>query len=120
MCRFLRTTVERTLEGNTESLKEFAIGHDVFDRGADYDPRTDSIVRVEALRLRRKLSEYYEGAGSENPVLICFQPGSYVPKVARRRQLQPATESSALDIDPDTVAVLPFVNLSADPEQSLF
>lgn len=117
---FLRLTVEATLAGQGDTLKEFAIGHDVFDRGSDYDPRTDSIVRVEALRLRRKLNEYYDGAGSENPVLICFQPGSYVPKFMRRRHLQPPTESSAAAIDPDTVAVLPFVNLSADPEQALF
>jgi TolB-like protein/tetratricopeptide (TPR) repeat protein len=117
---FLRMTVEATLAGQGDTLKEFSIGHDVFDRGSDYDPRTDSIVRVEALRLRRKLNEYYDGAGSDNPVLISFHPGSYVPKFGRRRHMQPPAESSAADIDPDTVAVLPFVNLSADPEQSLF
>jgi tetratricopeptide (TPR) repeat protein len=63
MRRFLRVTVERTLDGATDQLKEFSLGHDVFDRGADYDPRTDSIVRVEARRLRKKLLVYYAGEG---------------------------------------------------------
>ena len=120
LSKFLRLTVEATLAGQSDTLKEFAIGHDVFDRGADYDPRTDSIVRVEALRLRRKLNAYYDGPGSDDPVLICFQPGSYVPKFVRRQQLEPPTESGAQEIDPDTVAVLPFVNLSSEPEQALF
>ncbi|MBZ5576542.1 MAG: hypothetical protein LAP40_08295 [Acidobacteriia bacterium] len=52
--------------------------------------------------------------------MIAFQPGSYVPKFVRRQHLQPPTEVAAQDLDPDTVAVLPFVNLSADPEQVLF
>ena len=54
MRRFLRITVERTLDGAADQLKEFSLGHDVFDRGDQYDPRTDSIVRVEARRLRKK------------------------------------------------------------------
>lgn len=120
LSQFLRLAVEQTLAGQAEQLKEFTIGHDVFDRGPDFDPRTDSIVRVEALRLRRKLAEYYDGAGAEDPVLILFQPGSYAPRFMRRQHLQPPTEVAAPDLDPDTVAVLPFVNLSSDPEQELF
>src|ERR1700722_5087834 len=68
--RFLRLTVEATLAGQGTQLKEYSLGRDAFDRGPDYDPRTDSIVRVEAQRLRRKLKEYYEGAGSSDPVRI--------------------------------------------------
>ncbi len=55
ICRFLRISVERALAGETDKLKEYAIGRDVFDRGEKYDPRIDSIVRVEARRLRSKL-----------------------------------------------------------------
>jgi TolB-like protein len=120
LSKFLQLAVDETLAGQAERLKEYTLGHDVFDRGADFDPRTDSIVRVEALRLRRKLSEYYEGPGAEDPLLISLQPGSYVPKFVRRKELEPPSEVSAPDLDPDTVAVLPFVNLSSDPEQALF
>ncbi len=52
--RFLRLAVERTLAGEADQMKEYNVGRDVFDRGAEYDPRIDSIVRVEAQRLRRK------------------------------------------------------------------
>ena len=120
LSKFVQLAVEQTLAGQAERLKEFAIGQDVFDRGPDFDPRNDSIVRVEALRLRRKLAEYYDGAGCEDPVVISFQPGSYVPKFVRRHHLEPPSEVAAPDLDPDTVAVLPFVNLSSDPEQALF
>jgi hypothetical protein len=79
MERFLTLAVERALEGRPEELKEYALGRDVFNRGEDYDPRTDSIVRVEAQRLRRKLREYYESHGGSDPVVITLPPGSYVP-----------------------------------------
>ena len=77
LCRFLTHVVNRTLDGDPESLKEFSIAMEVFDRTADYDPNVDAIVRVEARRLRAKLKEYYENA--KDPVLIVLRPGSYVP-----------------------------------------
>ena len=57
MSRFLKFVVEKTLAGEGERLKEYVIGVEVFDRGTDYDPRVDAIVRVEAARLRAKLVE---------------------------------------------------------------
>ena len=36
-------------------LKEYTLGVEVFDRGASFDPRIDTIVRVQARRLRAKL-----------------------------------------------------------------
>lgn len=79
MERFLTLAVERTLLGHPEELKEYAIGRDVFQRGDAYDPREDSIVRVEAQRLRRKLREYYESSGKNDPIIVEFHAGSYVP-----------------------------------------
>ena len=52
---------------------------EVFDRPSSFDPRTDTIVRVEARRLRSKLKEYYEGEGRGDSVRIDFPKGSYVP-----------------------------------------
>jgi hypothetical protein len=79
MERFLTLAVERTLLGHPEELKEYALGRDVFNRGEEYDPRADSIVRVEAQRLRRKLREYYDTCGKNDPIVVEFHAGSYVP-----------------------------------------
>ena len=59
LCRFLRFCVEHTLLERGDQLKEQLVGVEVFDRKGDYDPRTDPIVRVEAMRLRSKLKAYY-------------------------------------------------------------
>ena len=79
LSRFLRYVVERTLAGEADGLKEYAIGVEVFDRDGDYDPRIDSIVRVEAARLRAKLAEYYGGPGAADPVIIQMRKGGYTP-----------------------------------------
>src|SRR5215831_14787694 len=79
LCRFLRYLVDRTLAGDTASLKENLLGTSVFDRGIRYDPRTDPVVRVEARRLRAKLDEYYAAPGAQSSVIIRIPKGSYVP-----------------------------------------
>jgi serine/threonine-protein kinase len=124
--RFLKFAVECALEGTVDRLKESLLGRFVFDRGSTYDPRTDSIVRVESQRLRKKLREYYEVEGRADPVSIVFKAGSYVPTFAyltsvydRRRQT-PGEEPEARLLNRQTVAVLPLSNLSADPEQEYF
>jgi TolB-like protein/Flp pilus assembly protein TadD len=81
MQRFLTFVVEGRLAGkhNSDELKESLIGMAVFDRHADYDPKSDPVVRVEARRLRAKLEGYYEGPGKEDAVRIDLPKGSYVP-----------------------------------------
>ncbi len=123
LCKFLTLVVDLTLAGDTGSVKEYTLAREVFDRGSDYDPRVDSIVRVEAQRLRQKLKQYYESAGRGDDVRIHFQPGSYVPLFLRHTVAETAAVSAGLDqkpLDHNTIAVLPFINLSADPEQQLF
>jgi TolB-like protein len=77
--RFLRFTVETTLAGDAEMLKEYLIGTEVYDRKPPYHPNMDSIVRSEARRLRSKLKEYYESVGKDDPVFIYYRLGSYAP-----------------------------------------
>jgi tetratricopeptide (TPR) repeat protein len=76
--RFLRFVIDRSLAG--ENIKEYVIGHEVYDRPASYDPRIDSIVRVEAGRLRSKLTDYYLSEGSSDPIRIELPKGTYVPR----------------------------------------
>jgi TolB-like protein len=82
--RFFRYVVERTLAGEGDQLKEYVIGLEVFDRGQDYDPRVDSIVRVEAGRLRSKVDEYYAGPGRTDEVVIQLRRGGYAPTFEQR------------------------------------
>src|SRR5215813_13535138 len=88
----LRFTVTQTLQGNAETLKEYVIGTEVLKKPDSYDPRSDSLVRVLASRLRVKLKEYYSDGGSADPLVIEFPKGKYVPKFQRREQLQTETE----------------------------
>jgi tetratricopeptide (TPR) repeat protein len=77
--RFLQFVVEESLLGQPHRLKEYLIGLEVFDRREAFDPRVDSIVRVEARRLRYKLDEYYRTEGREDGIRIVLRKGSYVP-----------------------------------------
>ena len=124
LCRFLRVTVERTLARETGRLKEYSIGRDVFDRDENYDPRIDSIVRVEARRLRTKLKAYYEKAGEGDPIRIVFERGSYVPTFRRREEPGAAAlvelPRAAPELDARAVAVMPFANLSPEADQEYF
>ncbi|HYZ86379.1 MAG TPA: hypothetical protein VE621_18340 [Bryobacteraceae bacterium] len=77
--RFLDYIVERTLAGEGDTIKEFVIATEVYERGVEYDPQVDSTVRVEASRLRSKLRAYYEQEGAACAFRIQIPKGSYVP-----------------------------------------
>lgn len=77
---FLRFVVEKSLSGDLDELKESVIGVQVYGRRPDYDPRIDPTVRVEAGKLRNRLSEYFAGEGASDPVVITIPKGSYKPE----------------------------------------
>jgi len=83
--RFLSFVVEQTLAGQEDKLKEYLLGVEVFNRTDSFDPRIDSIVRVEARRLRYKLDRYYETEGRDDTVHIQFRKGCYIPTFAIKR-----------------------------------
>jgi tetratricopeptide (TPR) repeat protein len=82
--RFLEHVVKVELSGCGKRLKESQIGVAVFDRGADFDPCIDTIVRVEAIKLRERLDAYFEDEGATEPVRISIPKGSYRPVFALR------------------------------------
>ena len=91
----LRYLVESTVAGDLAALKETVIAVAVFGRPvARFDPKLDSIVRVEARRLRARLDEYYAGAGREAPLRIGLPVGSYVPVFALRPRDEPESEAT--------------------------
>jgi hypothetical protein len=84
LSRFLRFIVEETLAGRSESIREYTLGVAVFDRGEDFNPRLDPIVRVQARNLRARIAKYYDGPGAGDPLVIELPKGTYVPVFHRR------------------------------------
>ena len=84
LSRFLKFVVLESLAGNDGQLKESVLAAEIFDRGTTYDSRVDSVVRVEARRLREKLDKYYSAEGGGDPVVISLPKGSYVPLITVR------------------------------------
>ena len=82
MCSFLTEVVQATLAQEKARLTERSIGETVFGKERGWDPRTDTIVRSEARRLRRKLREFYTGTGPDSTVLIDLPLGSYLATFA--------------------------------------
>lgn len=117
--RFLRFTVEQFLQGNAASLKEYNIGAEVFDRKGSYDPRVDSIVRVEARRLRSKLKLYYKKEGRKDPIVISVPEGGYAP-LMRERAASIAAAKEVPRAETTAIAVLPFAAMSPDEENEYF
>ena len=76
---FLRYTVEQTILGRGDLIKEYSVGTQVFGRSPSFDPRLDTIVRTEARKLRSRLTRYYMTEGKEDPLRIEFRKGSYAP-----------------------------------------
>lgn len=75
--RLLEYIGTRSADGRAEDLKEYTIGVEALDRAADFDPKTDTLVRVHIHRLREKLSRYYLDEGREDDVLITIPRGHY-------------------------------------------
>jgi TolB-like protein len=86
--RFLQFTVDAHLKGESAQIKEYVLGREVFDRDDNYDPRLDPIVRVEARRLRQRLTEYYNGPGRTDTVRIDYPKGSYAPAITTPQPLR--------------------------------
>ena len=76
---FLRFVCERTIHQPESQLKEYIIATEVFKRRSDYDPRIDSVVRVQAGRLRARLMDYYSTEGKSDKIRIDLPKGQYAP-----------------------------------------
>ena len=82
--KLLKYVADKAIEGNSSEIKEYVIGREVLGRRADFDPRIDTSVRVDAHRLREKLREYYRHEGAEDEIYLELPKGCYVPRFSRR------------------------------------
>jgi len=78
---FLSYVVEETLQGRGNRIKAFSIAQDVFGKDESFDSQRDTIIRVEAGRLRRRLEAWYSGPGRDSTIRIEIPVGTYVPSI---------------------------------------
>jgi hypothetical protein len=89
LAKFLSYTVHVTVDGKADTLKEYSIGVQVFSKPVDFDPRMDSIVRVEARRLRGAVERYYANEGADSEIRIVYRAGSYAPSFHNLSEMAP-------------------------------
>jgi len=68
---------EKSLSGDSENIKEYTVGLDVFGKPDSYDPRQESTVRMHVARLRQKLAEYYRTEGVDDPIFVDLPKGGF-------------------------------------------
>jgi hypothetical protein len=68
---------ERTLRNPDTPIREQEIGIAVFGRSANYDTSQDTLVRVQASQLRKKLQQFFSEEGHDEPLIIEMPKGSY-------------------------------------------
>jgi hypothetical protein len=73
----MRTLLLYLWKHQGEPISEYAIAVDALGRSADFDPKTDSTVRVQVARLRAKLKEFYETAGDSFPLRLSIPLGRH-------------------------------------------
>ena len=110
LAHLLTYLCEKQFAGEENQIKEYSVGVEVFGRGASFDQDSDSIVRVEANRLRKRLAEYYAGEGASHELQITIPVGQYVPRFTRsarsaanepaRRTEDPAAGLAVLSASP--------------------
>jgi hypothetical protein len=77
LCKLLQYLANHSFEHPEVSPKEYQIATEVFGRQKDFDPHLDSMVRVQAGRLRAKLAEYYTSEGVDDQLVLEMPKGSY-------------------------------------------
>lgn len=100
--RFLEFVCEQAFLGNGDKLNEYLIGVEVYDRGVDFNPQKDPIVRVQAHEIRRLLKKYYEETGLHSPLRLDLPSGHYVPLFSRNAVVEAIEEDERLPVPAET------------------
>jgi len=97
LVRLLSFVCDKYFAGQMDEIKEYNIAVEALGRPADFDPQVDTIVRVTAHALRKRLEDYYRSAGAHHPVHICLPPGHYVPKFVHKEGLEAVSHAEPLE-----------------------
>ena len=100
LCKLLRYLAQHALEDPSGRVKEYQIATEVFGRRPDFDPQSDSMIRVQVGRLRAKLSEYYSNEGANDPIVVELPKGTYHlqchPRASTHNKVQPVAVKPGL------------------------
>jgi Malectin domain len=112
LARLLSYLCEKLFAGEANQIKEYSIALEVFQRRESFDQDSDSIVRVEANRLRKRLAEYYAGEGAPHQLHVTIPVGQYVPR------FEAGVRTTALGSHFQTPAI-PAANEPAGPSEAI-
>ena len=88
---FLLYVCERALRNPESVVHEQELGRAVFGKSSDFDGSQDTLVRVQASQLRKRLQQYFASEGTTEPIIIEIPKGSYMP-IFRERVLETTVE----------------------------
>lgn len=77
--RVLKYICEEHFQGRADQIKEYTVATEALGRRPDFDPQTDTIVRVTIHALRKRLLEIYQNEGARRPIHLVIPPGHYAP-----------------------------------------
>jgi hypothetical protein len=77
--RFLELVCDYHFQNRSADINEFLIATQAFGKGPDFEPSEDSLVRVQAREVRRRLREYYQGEGKSSGLILDIPIGHYAP-----------------------------------------
>jgi TolB-like protein len=118
LTKFLRFVVNSTIDGHGNQIKEYTVGLNVLDKPHNFNPQLDASVRINAIRLRKMLAEFYEQEGKDGEIRIELPKGTYHPRfspfkkgadiITDERKPVPAEKE-------DTICILPFTGFIEHP-----
>jgi hypothetical protein len=104
LCKLLRYLAKQALDHPGTPIKEYQIATELFARQPDFDPQLDSMVRVQAGRLRSKLAEYYASEGAQDSIAVELPKGSYLlgfhPRNGHAKSLGAASQFDSARVTP--------------------
>ena len=102
LSRILSYVCGKYFEGTAENLKQYSIAVEALERAPGFDPQSDAIVRVDLHLLRKRLENYYAGAGKGHEVQILLPAGRYAPQFIYRQPESAETEAAVVTGDRTT------------------